>query len=183
MYISFIPNGINFTADAYTISLLYPIACRHNAHYITLISFFIVAPPATQILCIYKLCIVVCTKKMAHRRFVHTPAIYSLLYTNLCYAILSFTFSNSYNVSGSISRHFDVSLVPVTSHAKVPFKIVHEFKKRQHISSGIYQILNGHSTISNAPAPYLLYIHFNSDLYTLISAVTPRISLFSSRIG
>ena len=60
MYISFIPNGINFTADAYTISLLYPIACRHNAHYITLISFFIVAPPATQILCIYKLCIVVC---------------------------------------------------------------------------------------------------------------------------
>ena len=157
MYISFIPNGINFTADAYTISLLYPIACRHNAH--------------------------VCTKKMAHRRFVHTPAIYSLLYTNLCYAILSFTFSNSYNVSGSISRHFDVSLVPVTSHAKVPFKIVHEFKKRQHISSGIYQILNGHTTISNAPAPYLLYIHFNSDLYTLISAVTPRISLFSSRIG
>ena len=126
MYISFIPNGINFTADAYTISLLYPIACRHNAHYITLISFFIVAPPATQILCIYKLCIVVCTKKMAHRRFVHTPAIYSLLYTNLCYAILSFTFSNSYNVSGSISRHFDVSLVPVTSHAKVQFKIVHK---------------------------------------------------------
>ena len=57
------------------------------------------------------------------------------------------------------------------------------YKKRQHISPGIYQILNGHTTIANAPASYLLYIHFNSDLYTLISAVTPRISLFSSRIG
>ena len=58
-----------------------------------------------------------------------------------------------------------------------------EYKKRQHINLGIYPILSGHTTSVNAPASYLLYIHFNSDLYTLISAVTPRISLFSSRIG
>jgi len=46
------------------------------------------------------------------------------------YAIFSLTFSNPYNISGSISRHLLQSLVPVTSHANVPFKMVHAFIKK-----------------------------------------------------
>ena len=66
-----------------------------------------------------------------------TLCVHSIVMNNCChcmtatpYTIFSLTFSNPYNISGSISRHLLQSLVPVTSHANVPFKMVHAFIKK-----------------------------------------------------
>ena len=55
---------------------------------------------------------------------------FSKKYSNKIQAIFSFTFSNSYSISGSKSKHLLSSLVPVTSQANESFNIVYAFIKK-----------------------------------------------------